>query len=209
MAATATVAAVAASSTSSSEGGGDPALVVFGDGSDRPVRSRPMENYVLTELDSGERIISEEIDHVRSVAVGYWIGAGSRDEADPIAGASHFIEHLLFKGSSRYSALEIAEIFDGLGGELNAATSREDTLVYSRVPDHHLETALDVMTEEPPKTSSLFGRYNVIITPHTSFYSVEALEELQTKAAEEVVAVLSGRATRNPVNPTVVPRSIS
>lgn len=69
--------------------------------------------------------------------------------------------------------------------------------------------ALDVMTEEPPKASALFGRDNVIITPHTSFYSVEALEELQTKAAEEVVAVLSGRATRNPVNPTVVPRSIS
>ena len=51
------------------------------------------------------------------------------------AGVSHFIEHLLFKGSSRYSALEIAEIFDGLGGELNAATSREHTVVYSRVPD--------------------------------------------------------------------------
>jgi predicted Zn-dependent peptidase len=106
-----------------------------------------VENYVLTELDSGERIISEEITHVRSAAVGYWIGAGSRDEDDPKAGASHFIEHLLFKGSSRYNALEIAEIFDGLGGELNAATSREHTVVYSRVPDHHLATALDVMTD--------------------------------------------------------------
>ena len=61
------------------------------------------------------------------------------------AGISHFIEHLLFKGSSRYSALEIAEIFDGLGGELNAATSREHTVVYGRVPEHHVETALDVM----------------------------------------------------------------
>jgi predicted Zn-dependent peptidase len=106
-----------------------------------------VENFVLTELDSGERIISEQIDHVRSVAVGYWIGAGSRDEDAPKAGVSHFIEHLLFKGSARYSALEIAEIFDGLGGELNAATSREHTFVYSRVPDHHLETALDVMTD--------------------------------------------------------------
>ena len=83
--------------------------------------------------------------HVRSVAVGYWIGAGSRDETDAKAGISHFIEHLLFKGSSRYTALEIAEIFDGLGGELNAATSREHTVVYSRVPDNHLEIALDVM----------------------------------------------------------------
>jgi predicted Zn-dependent peptidase len=104
-----------------------------------------VQNWVLTELDSGERVISERLEHVRSVAIGYWIGAGSRDESDAKAGVSHFIEHLLFKGTSRYSALEIAEIFDGLGAELNAATSREHTLVYSRVPANHLETALEVM----------------------------------------------------------------
>jgi predicted Zn-dependent peptidase len=104
-----------------------------------------VQNWTLTELDSGERVISERLDHVRSAAVGYWIGAGSRDEEPARAGVSHFIEHLLFKGTERYTALEIAEIFDGLGGELNAATSREHTLVYARVPDHHLETAMDVM----------------------------------------------------------------
>ncbi|HEY2326193.1 MAG TPA: pitrilysin family protein [Gaiellaceae bacterium] len=106
-----------------------------------------MQNWTLTELDSGERVISEPLDHVRSVAVGYWIGAGSRDEQPGQAGVTHFIEHLLFKGTDRYSALDIAEIFDGLGGELNAATSREHTLVYARVPDHHLETAVDVMSD--------------------------------------------------------------
>src|SRR3954465_9682127 len=106
-----------------------------------------MQNWVLSELDSGERVVSERLDHVRSAAVGYWIGAGSRDEELLEAGVTHFIEHLLFKGSSRYSALEIAEIFDGLGGELNAATSREHTVVYSRIPDHHLPAALDVMTD--------------------------------------------------------------
>jgi predicted Zn-dependent peptidase len=104
-----------------------------------------VQNWTLTELDSGERIVSERLDHVRSAAVGYWIGAGSRDEEAGEAGVTHFIEHLLFKGTSTYSAIEIAEIFDGLGGELNAATSREHTLVYARVPDHHLETAMDVM----------------------------------------------------------------
>jgi predicted Zn-dependent peptidase len=104
-----------------------------------------VQNWTLTELDSGERVVSEPLDHVRSAAVGYWIGAGSRDEASAEAGVTHFIEHLLFKGTARYSAVEIAEIFDGLGGELNAATSREHTLVYARVPDHHLETAMDVM----------------------------------------------------------------
>jgi predicted Zn-dependent peptidase len=102
---------------------------------------------MLTELDSGERVVSERLDHVRSAAVGYWIGAGSRDEQVHEAGVTHFIEHMLFKGTSRYTALEIAEIFDGLGGELNAATSREHTLVYARVPDHHLETAMDVMSD--------------------------------------------------------------
>jgi predicted Zn-dependent peptidase len=106
-----------------------------------------VENWEHTELDSGERVISEHLGHVRSATVGYWIGAGSRDETDAKAGVSHFIEHLLFKGSQSYSSLQIAEIFDELGGELNAATSREHTIVYARVPDHHLETALDVMSD--------------------------------------------------------------
>jgi predicted Zn-dependent peptidase len=106
-----------------------------------------VHNYVLSELDSGERVISEHVASVRSVSLGFWIGAGSRDETDRNAGVSHFIEHLLFKGSSRYTAQEIAEIFDGLGGELNAATSREHTMVYARVPDAHLETAVELMAD--------------------------------------------------------------
>ncbi|MGH3131892.1 MAG: M16 family metallopeptidase, partial [Gaiellaceae bacterium] len=106
-----------------------------------------MQNYVLSELDCGERVISERVESVRSVSLGFWIGAGSRDESDVSAGVSHFIEHLLFKGSGGYTAQEIAEIFDGLGGELNAATSREHTMVYARVPDDHLETALNVMAD--------------------------------------------------------------
>ena len=124
-----------------------------------------MQNWVLTELDSGERVISERLDHVRSAAVGYWIGAGSRDEQAGEAGVTHFIEHLLFKGTSRYSALEIAEIFDGLGGELNAATSREHTLVYARVPDHHLETAMDVMGDMvfSPTFSELDAEREVVL----------------------------------------------
>jgi predicted Zn-dependent peptidase len=106
-----------------------------------------VQKYVLTELDSGERVISERVASVRSVAIGFWIGAGSRDERPDRAGVSHFIEHLLFKGSSRYTAQEIAETFDEMGSELNAATSREHTVVYARVPDEHVETALDVMSD--------------------------------------------------------------
>jgi len=106
-----------------------------------------VQNYLLTTLASGARLISEPLDSVRSVALGLWIGTGSRDEDDAHAGVTHFLEHLLFKGSEKYSALEIAEVFDGFGGELNAATARDYTVVYGRVLDDHVEEALDVMTD--------------------------------------------------------------
>jgi predicted Zn-dependent peptidase len=101
----------------------------------------------MSELDSGERVISERVPSVRSVSIGFWIGAGSRDERDDRAGVSHFIEHLLFKGSRSHDAQQIAETFDAMGAELNAATSREHTVVYSRVPDRHADEALEVMTD--------------------------------------------------------------
>ena len=121
-----------------------------------------MQRYVLTELDSGERVISERLSHVRSVAIGFWIGAGSRDETDAKAGVSHFLEHLLFKGTASYSAQEIAEIFDALGGELNAATSREHTVVYARVPDEHVAVQLALarlhgLREQPARVIEVGG----------------------------------------------------
>ena len=106
-----------------------------------------MQKYVLSELDSGERVISEKVPSVRSVSIGFWIGAGSRDERIDRVGVSHFIEHLLFKGSRSYDAQQIAETFDAMGAEVNAATSREHTVVFSRVPDRHLDEALEVMTD--------------------------------------------------------------
>jgi predicted Zn-dependent peptidase len=84
-------------------------------------------------------VVTEPLPSVRSVALGIWIGAGSRDEDVAHAGLSHFLEHLLFKGSSSYSALEIAAIFDTFGGELNASTGRDYTVVFARVLDEHLE----------------------------------------------------------------------
>src|SRR5438876_11715582 len=124
-----------------------------------------MQDWRLTELDSGERAISGRLGHVRSAAVGFWIGAGSRDEEAGEAGVTHFIEHLLFKGTDRFSAVDIAEIFDGLGGELNAATSREHTLVYARVPDQHVQTALNVMTDMvfAPAFSELDAERDVVL----------------------------------------------
>jgi predicted Zn-dependent peptidase len=124
-----------------------------------------MQTYLLTSLDDGERVVTERLDGVRSVAIGFWIGAGSRDEDDGRAGVSHFLEHLLFKGTRSYSAQEIAEIFDGIGGELNAATTREYTVVYARVMDEHLETAMDVMTDMvfAPTLSDLDSERDVVL----------------------------------------------
>jgi predicted Zn-dependent peptidase len=101
----------------------------------------------LTTLDSGVRIVTEAMPSVRSVSLGLWIGTGSRAESDEQAGLSHLLEHLLFKGSSKYSSLEIDQLFDGMGAELNAGTGRETTSVFARVIDEHLLAAFDVMAD--------------------------------------------------------------
>ncbi len=101
----------------------------------------------LTTTDGGLRVISEPIAGVRSVALGIWVGVGSRYETDAEAGIAHFIEHLLFKGTPTYSARAIAELFDGLGGEVNAATGRDYTVFYTRVLDEHLERAAPVLAD--------------------------------------------------------------
>jgi predicted Zn-dependent peptidase len=101
----------------------------------------------LTKLDSGVRIVTEAMPSVRSVSLGFWIGTGSRAEGDSEAGLSHLLEHLLFKGTEKYGSLEIDQIFDGMGAELNAGTGKETTSVYARVIDQHVPEALDVMTD--------------------------------------------------------------
>jgi predicted Zn-dependent peptidase len=101
----------------------------------------------LTTLDPGVRIVTEAMPSVRSVSLGFWIGTGSRTESDEQAGLSHLLEHLLFKGTAKYSSVEIDQIFDGMGAELNAGTGKESTSVYARVIDQHLPEAFDVMAD--------------------------------------------------------------
>ena len=100
-----------------------------------------------TQLDSGLRIVTEFLPGLRSVAVGYWVGTGSRDETDELAGSSHFLEHLLFKGTERRHAADIAEAVESVGGDMNAFTGQEVTAFYMRMPDRHLATALDIMSD--------------------------------------------------------------
>jgi predicted Zn-dependent peptidase len=92
-------------------------------------------------------VVTEEMPSVRSVALGFWIRVGSRNETAEQAGISHFLEHLLFKGTNRFSSTEIDQIFDGLGAEINAGTGKETTSVYSRFLDQHLDRAFDVMAD--------------------------------------------------------------
>ncbi len=96
---------------------------------------------------SGLRIVTEEVPSVRSAAVGIWINVGSRDEAPATAGASHFLEHLLFKGTTSRTALEISSSIESVGGEMNAFTSKEYTCFYARVIDTDLPMAIDVVSD--------------------------------------------------------------
>ena len=108
-----------------------------------------------TVLPGGVRILSEAIPTVRSVAFGIWVGVGSRDEARSLAGASHYLEHLLFKGTRRRDALAISSALEAVGGELNAFTSKEYTCYYARVLDSDLPLAVDVLSDMV--TSSLLA----------------------------------------------------
>lgn len=101
----------------------------------------------LTELEDGLRVVTEVVPSVRSVTLGLWVRTGSRDETPAQAGVSHFLEHLLFKGTKRHSAIELSEYFDGLGAATNAATGKETTHLYSRFVDEHTEGAFDVLAE--------------------------------------------------------------
>ena len=103
--------------------------------------------YQRTELPNGLRIVTEYIPYVRSISLGIWFEVGSRDEEDHERGYSHFIEHMLFKGTKKYSAKEISEIIDMLGGQLNAFTAKEHTCYYVRVLDEYLEVAADILKE--------------------------------------------------------------
>ena len=112
-----------------------------------------------TVLPSGLRIVTEEVSTVRSAAVGIWVNVGSRDEAPSVAGASHFLEHLLFKGTKSRTAMEISSSIEAVGGEMNAFTSKEYTCFYARVIDTDLPLAIDVVSDLI--TSSTFKQSDV------------------------------------------------
>src|ERR1700760_1225407 len=112
-----------------------------------------------TVLPGGLRVITEFLPSVRSVALGIWVGVGSRDEDLTHAGATHYLEHLLFKGTGKRTALEISAEMDAVGGEMNAFTTKEYTCYYARVLDADLPLAIDVLSDMV--TSSLIESKDV------------------------------------------------
>jgi predicted Zn-dependent peptidase len=112
-----------------------------------------------TVLPGGLRVVTESLPAVRSVALGIWVGTGSRDEDQAHAGATHYLEHLLFKGTSRRTALEISSEMDAVGGEMNAFTAKEYTCYYARVLDSDLPLAVDILSDMV--TSSLIAPQDV------------------------------------------------
>jgi predicted Zn-dependent peptidase len=104
-------------------------------------------HYDLTTLPNGIRVITEPMPSLRSIALGCWVDTGTRDELPNEQGASHFLEHLLFKGSETLSAREVSEIFDSIGAESNAFTSKENTCYWTRLLDQDLGTGFDVLSE--------------------------------------------------------------
>jgi len=104
-------------------------------------------HYDLTTLPNGLRIITETMPSLRSVAMGCWVDTGARDENDNEAGVSHFLEHLLFKGSDKLSAREVNETLDAIGAESNAFTSKEATCYWTRLLDQDLAVGMDVLSE--------------------------------------------------------------
>lgn len=103
--------------------------------------------YQKVTLDNNVHILTEKVPHVRSVALGFFVDVGSRDENPEINGVSHFIEHMMFKGTEKRTAKDIAEALDAVGGQLNAFTTKEYTCYYARVLDEHFDLAVDLLSD--------------------------------------------------------------
>ena len=155
--------------------------------------------YELTTLTNGLRVITEEMPDVRSVALGVWADCGSRDEQPNEAGAAHFLEHLLFKGSERLSAREIAESFDAVGGSSNAFTSKEQTCYWARLRDHDLPLGLDILAEMVRRPA--FRQNEIDSEKHVVLEEINMNEDDPTDVAFEqfVQALFQGHDLERPV----------
>jgi predicted Zn-dependent peptidase len=133
------------------------------------------------------RVASERLDGVRSVALGLWIAAGSRLEPPELGGVSHFIEHLIFKGSERFSSWDIAHLFDYMGAEPNAATSKEHTVVHARCLDADLDQAFELLAELVARpTFAELDQEREVVLEEVAMYEDSPAEVVHDELAEAV-----------------------
>ena len=135
-----------------------------------PAQSFSLQShYRKTKLPNGIRIVTEEIAHVRSISIGVWIDVGSRDENERSNGISHFLEHMVFKGTKHYGMRQIAWSLESVGGYLNAFTTKEHTCFYARLLDEHLRKAVHVLSD---------------LVQHPAFNKIEMEKEKQVVLEE-------------------------
>ncbi|HSO20441.1 MAG TPA: pitrilysin family protein, partial [Desulfosarcina sp.] len=139
-------------------------------------------------LDNGVRIVTMRMPHVRSVSMGVWVDVGARDETDAESGLSHFIEHMIFKGTVRRSAFQIAKEFDAIGGQSNAFTAMEHTCYHARVLDVQLETMVDILCDI--YLNSVFDEQEVARERPVIFQEIGMVED----SPEEWVHTMMGPA---------------
>jgi len=159
----------------------------------------PRMHYDLTTLPNGLRIITQQMPSVRSVAIGCWVDAGSRDEEPVEAGASHFLEHLLFKGSERLPARAISEAFDAVGARNNAFTSKEYTCYWARLRSADLPLAVDILTEMLQRPA--FRQHEIDSERHVVLEEINMNEDDPTDVAHEqfVTAMWDGHPLAPPI----------
>ena len=139
-----------------------------------------------TALNNGIRIVTKKMPHVHSVSMGVWVNVGARDESPSESGLSHFIEHMIFKGTEKRTAFQIAKEFDAIGGQTNAFTSAENTCYHAKVMDTHLETMVDILSDI--FLNSMFDEKEVENERAVIFQEIGMVED----SPDEYIHVLSG-----------------
>lgn len=158
-----------------------------------------MEEYNIVTLPNGVRIVSEHVPNLRSASLGIWVGAGSRGEAPGESGAAHFIEHMVFKGTPRRSAVALAQEMDAIGGQVNAYTTKESTCFYARCLDDHLPRALDLLCDMV--FESRFDEGDVVTERGVIFEEIGMYEDTPEDLCSErlMSAVYKGSALARPI----------
>jgi len=141
----------------------------------------------ISELRSGIRLVTESMPDVASASIGVWVGTGSRDETEAQAGISHFLEHLLFKGTATRSARDIAEAVDAVGGDMNAYTTKEYTTFYVRALSEHLDLGLDILCDilrEPALRADEVDAERQVILEEVLMHRDEPADVVQERFSE-------------------------